>query len=56
MIVTFAPAGLEQYFVELFDLIRANPGDAGDLRALIERLADRYDFVVVGPPPGARRG
>ena len=50
---TFAPGGFENYFAELCELAEAHPAPTLDIRPLIAQLGDKYDVVVVGPPPGA---
>ena len=57
-ICTFCPGGMEQYFVDLFELAQSYPAPTLDIRPLIEKLGTAFDITVVGPPPGAatRRG
>lgn len=51
-IVTFCPGGMEQYFVDLFELAQDHPTPTRDIRPMIEKIGGIYDMIVVGPPPG----
>jgi quercetin dioxygenase-like cupin family protein len=49
---TFSPGGFEQYLCALLELAKSNPGNERDLRPLIAKVGEKYDQVVLGPPPG----
>ena len=51
---TISPGGFENYLIELFELASKHPVPTSDLRPLIAQIGDKYDQVVVGPPPGAK--
>ena len=52
---TISPGGFENYLIELFELARQHPNPTHDLRPLIAQIGDKYDQVIVGPPPGASK-
>jgi mannose-6-phosphate isomerase-like protein (cupin superfamily) len=55
MLVTMAPGGFENYLIELFQLAAKHPAPTNDVRPLIAQLGEKYDQVVVGPPPGTAK-
>jgi mannose-6-phosphate isomerase-like protein (cupin superfamily) len=51
IIGTMSPGGFEEYLIELSELASKHPELTSDLRPLIAKIGEKYDQVVVGPPP-----
>jgi len=51
---TISPGGFENYLIELFELASKHPTVTNDLRPLIAQIGNKYDQVIVGPPPGVK--
>ena len=51
---TISPGGFENYLIELFELASKHPTVTNDIRPLIAQIGNKYDQVIVGPPPGVR--
>jgi quercetin dioxygenase-like cupin family protein len=47
-----SPGGFDVYFDELEMLARTHPNVTDEVRQRIAQIADKYDVVTVGPPPG----
>ncbi|HSI34031.1 MAG TPA: cupin domain-containing protein [Tepidisphaeraceae bacterium] len=54
MTITFAPAGMEDYLVELLALANESAATGQDIRPLIAQLGRKYDQQVMGPSPGIK--
>jgi mannose-6-phosphate isomerase-like protein (cupin superfamily) len=52
LLVFFAPAGFERYFVEIAELWRRSAGHLPDVGA-VAAIAAKFDMEVVGPRPRA---
>jgi quercetin dioxygenase-like cupin family protein len=51
---TISPGGFENYLIELFELASKHSTVTNDLRPLIAQIGNKYDQVIVGPPPGVK--
>ena len=52
MVMTFLPGGFEEYLWDLLQLAHSNAGNERDIQPLIAKMGEKYDQVVLGPPPG----
>jgi quercetin dioxygenase-like cupin family protein len=52
MIVTFSPGGFEELFADLAEIATDFPIPNAEARTRVTTLDEKYDQIVVAPPPG----
>jgi len=52
MLVTFSPGGFEEFFADLAEIATDFPVPNAEARTRVASLDEKYDQIVVAPPPG----